>query len=714
MRKDICKIFLSLVLAIHIFLATPLFAEAAVTEVNLFNNPKVQNITITVSFEVNDIKVSFISPSGKVYDIANPSKDMDVMSSDTVIFVAIRDAAAGQWRIKYDKGSNEKINVKAAPMENPIWITEVKLSPVDGYTLPVEFFVSQENSSIRYEYTVNLATDRDFGATKELIKGTAKVNETVKVELNLSDVNSHDEYYIQVYARYTVGDSEYFDVAYSNSFSYQNLESVEGISDYDVTVNESLRNVTVKFDGHVSYRVSEVYAKVYEDSNEILSSGYDKNEDLFIFKYSETSKQLKISLYAVYSNGRMSEPNDKVINIERGSGEFTVDIGESGLTNTSTLVLKYKNADNQKITTKLNDGKTETIVLIGDGKKVINLPKTENEFFVAYTDASGIVYEKNVYVNVDTIAPDLEIFEPIDGITTSAQTLIITGKTTGAESVSVNGNAVELLNGGTFKITYSLIEGKNLIAIKSTDTAGNSVLYQAEVIYLSAGSDMIVDADGNIKEVSTVTDYIFIIIAGVVSVAGIVGFIAFNCHKKKLANLKAEGKDVRSSKFKIVKISGIVLTALSYATMITSIVFYIIRYNFINGEDFIRLAGESIIKADEYVAATDTLYTLMITFIIVSIVLTLALILVIFIGKRLGNKSKQKAEPVVYNVDSQGFSNVNVDQNSVFEVKSFEIDENAAQYTQTEDKSDEKSCPCCGSFVSAGAHFCTKCGTKLE
>ena len=173
-------------------------AKAEVTEADMFYNDKTQDITISVSFEKNDVKVTFVAPNGKIFDPLNPSDDMAVFTTDTGIYVAVKDAMEGQWKIKYDKGSNSEIKVAVDGVETPLWVTDIKVYPVNGTILPVEFYATQEGSDRWVDYTISLATDNNYGAAKELHRGSAAVNEKIHVDLDLGEANTYDGYYLLI------------------------------------------------------------------------------------------------------------------------------------------------------------------------------------------------------------------------------------------------------------------------------------------------------------------------------------------------------------------------------------------------------------------------------------------------------------------------------------------------------------------------------------
>ena len=462
-------------------------AKAEMTEADLVYLSEADDLAIAVTFEKNDVKVSFISPEGKVYDTSKPGDDMVVFSSEKAMYVAIAGAKEGQWKIRYDKGSNPEIGVTVDLVEEPIWVKDIKVYPAKDGILPVEFVATQEGSDRWYDYTVSLSSDNNYGPAKELHSGSGVVNEKVHLDLDLSNVNSHDEYYLLIRVRYMESDSEYFDMDYSEKFSYTNPNATEKIDDYQVTIEESTGTITIDWTDKLPWGTNEVFLRFTEDEKEPMEFVCEGGENTASYAYEKGAKKVKVDVYAIFDNGRMSEATTKEISLEKSADEFSIDLGVDGLTNSTTLEFEYKNANNQEIITKLNNEEEKPVILNGDGKKQLKLTEDNNEFRVTYTDANGYIHKITKVINIDRIAPTLEIFESIDGSVTGKDNIIITGKTSGADKLTVNDIEVELGDKGDALVAGDkLVVGTNGILEYSASPEEGAMVWQVAKVYTMA------------------------------------------------------------------------------------------------------------------------------------------------------------------------------------------------------------------------------------
>lgn len=715
-------------------------AKAEMTEADLVNLPEADDITIAVTFDVNDVKVLFVSPEGKIYDPLNPGDDMTVFSSEKAIYIAIEGAKEGQWKIRYDKGSNSEIGVTVDSVEEPMWVRDIKVYPIKDGKLPVEFIAVQEGSERWYDYTISLSTDNNYGPAKEIYSGSAAVNEKVHLDLDFVNVNSHDEYYLLIQARYMESDSEYFDVAYSEKFSFTNPNATEKIGDYQVTIEEYISSITIDWTDKLPGDTDEVFVRFTEDEKEPYEYAYDDGDRTATYVYESGAKKVKVEVYAKFGNGRMSEATTKEISLEKNADDFTIDLGTDGLTNSTTLEFEYKNANKQEIITKLNNEEEATIILDGDGRKQLKLTEDNNKFYVTYTDANGYIHKMSKIINIDRIAPSLEIFESIDGIVTANDNIIITGKTSGADKLTINDGEVELGDKGVFKYTVPLEEGKNDISIKATDVAGNTTLYQAMVTYSKEDAVVAKSDDGSVDIKSTLKKWWPMIAAGACSLVGIVVLIITALKKKKLKKLIAEGK--APSRAKRVFNSFRTASILTFILAAASVVYYIIRYRFMHSKEFIELAYESVSKADNYMKLTNYMKYAMIGCISIWAFFTLVTILInVFMNLKKKPKKekpkKQKAEKVkkekpvknenVKQQVSQPVQQAPVAQQNVSatqpqapvaQPQATQTSQNASatqsQATPVTQQNKISFCPECGAKLPEGSAFCQNCGHKIK
>ena len=504
-------------------------------EKDLFTNDTKKDIMITVTWEKNDASFVFIDPSGKVIDPNIATKKVSSIISDTGMNVLIKNAAKGQWKWKYDKGSNDSLNVSISDYKEPVWIQSFKIASLEAEMLPFEF-ETYHPEDINYTYTISLKTSEEAETSKEVYSGSGAANSLVEGSINLQSVNSYDSYILVLQVTYNEADSEYFDVAYSDSFAFTNSNVSEGISDYNVIVDQINGSVSIDWSEYVGYSVEKVMVKIYADDKIILENAFGTNEmNTCIGYYDLSAKELKTSVVLV-SSGILSAEKVKTVAVAPADKDFYIEIPDYNVTNKSIYPVKYSNADNQEVSIVLND--IEEIWTLKDkGEKLINLIDDYSNIIIRYTDDNNITRKYNTSVSIDIHPPTLNIYENLDGMVTNESSVIITGDTEIGSKLTINGTEVKIKAEGTFLYTLPIKESNNLITILSADTYGNTTSYYANVT-----KDSIAVASGNF-----IKEYLALIVTLALSLAG-TGIIVFrpkskekNRKKKKIMKEKKGG-----------------------------------------------------------------------------------------------------------------------------------------------------------------------------
>jgi uncharacterized protein YbdZ (MbtH family) len=97
----------------------------------------------------------------------------------------------------------------------------------------------------------------------------------------------------------------------------------------------------------------------------------------------------------------------------------------------------------------------------------------------------------NQYVAPDITAPPLSLSSPIDGMTTDAPLVTVSGTTEPSVILSVNGILAAVEDNGSFSCKIALEEGSNTIVVTATDAADNSVTISRDVVYDNPFLDLI-------------------------------------------------------------------------------------------------------------------------------------------------------------------------------------------------------------------------------
>lgn len=112
---------------------------------------------------------------------------------------------------------------------------------------------------------------------------------------------------------------------------------------------------------------------------------------------------------------------------------------------------------------------------LSDGSHSITINASDNDGNSATTVTASF--------KVDTVAPVLNVSSPVTGFITNSETVTVQGTTSDATSspvtltVALNGGTAETVTvneDGTFTKQITLVEGENIIVVKSVDSAGKS------------------------------------------------------------------------------------------------------------------------------------------------------------------------------------------------------------------------------------------------
>jgi hypothetical protein len=134
---------------------------------------------------------------------------------------------------------------------------------------------------------------------------------------------------------------------------------------------------------------------------------------------------------------------------------------ESGLLNNAVIL----NIDNKGfVPVEVVDGRWSYTKPLGDGVHIVRIQAS---------DIVDNMVRETLSFTVDTSAPGLQIFTPIDGSATNQRTITVTGISEPGAILTVNGLPAEL-EGRLFNKAISLETGPNLITVSASDAAGNT------------------------------------------------------------------------------------------------------------------------------------------------------------------------------------------------------------------------------------------------
>lgn len=623
---------------------------------DLFNYDKAQDVAVIIEYEHNDISFTITSPAGQKIDKNTDTDNITVFAGSTSTTVFIGGAEAGQWTITYDKGSNDHLTVRSVVQNSDFWITSFNTGTLSEETLPVAFNVSgAENTD--YKYSIMAATSKDTLNGKELAFGRGNTGEDVTVDVSLADLSTYDEYYLLLYVTYDYNGSEIFDYAYSDSFSYTNPKSPDAIDGVDITVMHDSRSITVDWSDHVNYGTKAVYVEYYLDDKLISSAEYPTSDGKSgFFTYDDEAAAVLFKISIRDNSGLASALAEFNVNIAPDNS-LRLTLPESGMTGSDIWSFDYTGGDKTEVTFTIND-KTKTLTLDGDGSSFITLSESRNTIMVSYADKNGYIHNYNRMANITAITPTLSLSHNIDGITTTNDFIIISGATNCTE-VTVNGNKAQVED-GIFTYTLELDKGENSVLIEALSGELGTTLTAT----ITRESEGILSSD------STFSKLLPLIVGLVISVVGIILIVVLTKKRsiKKNSstdvnnsvnisdeNVNTDTKTAKRAAKKAAKLASkqnaqgaygnvdsytenakrkkagfiwLYITVICWIATVGLWVWFIIRKVFENSVSYIRLAYESLSRADAYLTHSVIILVFAIVVTVAAIGFTVVFVLI--------------------------------------------------------------------------------------
>lgn len=160
-------------------------------------------------------------------------------------------------------------------------------------------------------------------------------------------------------------------------------------------------------------------------------------------------------------------------------------------TNTATLKLTGKGQPKLTVIIYVNGTMVSSLPVLEDGTFTdpeLPLAEGDNMVNAKSKDQTGNLSElsNTVTTRISVKQPKLEVASPQDNetITNDTGVIGITGVTDPDNTVTVNDRLAIIRETGDFSYTFRLNEGDNVISVRSTDEAGNTVTVERKVKYI--------------------------------------------------------------------------------------------------------------------------------------------------------------------------------------------------------------------------------------
>lgn len=467
-----------LIILLTIFLCLPLclVVHAETMETDLDYLYESQDIVIMVTWDVSEPSIVFISPDGIEYNPFSQYVNTNTILNEKSLYFTVKNAKSGLWRARYDKGSNNVLNVSMHTYSTPLFIDYFNIGTVSGNFIDVSFNVSADEEKY-YRYKISAMTDH-AGAEKELFQSSGYTGSETSISVNLSSLSSHSAYRLKLHVWYTENQADIYDFAFSeNTFSYTNTDIDSYNTDYKLKVfpESGIINLSIP---DITWRADSFLVAIFENGSAEPTTfdehSTDSAETLQLtYNPQATKVDVEVSLKV---NGVNTSPIRKTFEPKN----FGISLPAGDATNSVSFPMTYKGMSSQLVNVKVNGYNTE-LVLNGDGELKINLGDNWNSIDISYEGTDNITWALSHELYVDRTPPILNMNQNYDNITLESDKLLVGGNVLDFNQVTINGSEVSVDDNGLFSMEINLNEGANIIEIIASDALGNEAKYTATV-----------------------------------------------------------------------------------------------------------------------------------------------------------------------------------------------------------------------------------------
>lgn len=484
--KRCVLILLALVLTVS--MAIPAFAATEEADLEYIDTRK--DVVFWVSWDVETPDVVFVAPNGAIYDPMKQSSGTTTILNETDLYYVIMNAPAGQWRIRYDKGNNTKLDVSVHDYQSGVTIESFTIGKVNDTRLPYEFMVTGKDGTY-YNYRISAMIDHT-GVEKELTSGTGTVGREVSGNVYLNSLSTYSGYMLKLYVWYDDNGTDIFDFAFSDKFSFTNEDADKQSADFNLTVMPEEQLLLVSWP-ELHRNVEKVMVAVFEDgaAEPAVFDEYDPDKyDSVQLAYDPAAKQVDVE-FTVTVGGTNAAPVRKSVKVDN----FGLSLPKVDAFNSLVIPLTYSGMSNQLTNVTVNGYKTE-LILNGNGNVNITLGDDWNDLSIAYTTPDNVIWLIHREIFIDRIAPILTMSQSYDGMSVKDKTITVSGIAQDCATLTINGQAVKLEGNGMFSQEIGLSAGGNTVTVVAADKHGNETKYTA-LIYHGDNMEAWLDAEDN-------------------------------------------------------------------------------------------------------------------------------------------------------------------------------------------------------------------------
>lgn len=452
--------------------------------------------TVIVGYDTEKPKVVFIDPNNKQYN--SDKMFAEIIEAEKATYYYISNAAAGDWRMEYDKGANSEISVDVVPWHKGIsaqsltFETEMR----EGEHIPyLNIKLLSDYGERSYRYTLSaVITDANGVMTNQIFLADGGASGGQEAAFTVHPNRLPDgEYHLfaEVYAEDASGTEVRDSILTEGTFRISGNTTIERTSCLKITCDTTDGMVTAAFNA------KDLRLNVEEYALMILQGG----------------KQLaaKTSQDAAFEEQAIVDPDGGDITVQVNGKDrsgsyrtwsktfspkfpFSLSIETPAVTNELNAVIAFDAGEKTYAGQIALEGASKNVQFSGKNKAQVSLQSmsvNELEIRVADQDVLFLVHQR---ISVDTVPPLIDIFGATDNMVVSGSKITFVGMTDAGAALSCNGEKLSPDPDGSFTVEKSVDSDGSDFKFEASDEAGN---VSVRVIHVARGSSVSGAAGGS-------------------------------------------------------------------------------------------------------------------------------------------------------------------------------------------------------------------------
>ena len=384
--------------------------------------------------------------------------------------------------------------------EQPLKITSFVLNSKENERFNATLKTSAD-TEIHFDYKIYVVSDISQQGM-EVAYGWGRTGEDTIVDIDMSRINTYDNYRFKIEVTYTVGDQKYIALNFSQIFEYEQETFAEDLSGRDITVDAMAKILKINWSNYDSYRADAVLVLIEVDGAQVVEDVIPIGEQGYDYYFDQNTKQIKVTLKQVF-DGKLSQGITDTIDIVKAADtkDFYINMPELDKQYDAIWNISYYNGEATKLYWKSDSDRGE-YEFTGNGSFLVEMREDNEKLFISYTDAKNVIWEYDMLTTIVEYAPNIQLLEKYNGTSVEDSSITIVGKVDDTSAIiKVNGVESPVDKNGTFSQVVDLSVGKNVIDIEATSIIGKSS--RTSITVYKAGEDNAIDENSFLSKYST-------------------------------------------------------------------------------------------------------------------------------------------------------------------------------------------------------------------